>query len=382
MTFTMIALSSDRDASEKWFLDRGLPAALTPRARARSSLSRSAPALAAYSIVALALLVVFLLTGSSDVYIDGAPTPAEKVVLGVIALTAPLALLVGWAISRMRSRRAQAVVSVVAVTVGAVSAVIQGGISHLLPTVIAVVVVLVCTATGVGAVLGWAVRLTMAQVAAMGALFVQALPVMLLTVVVFFNTYVWVLAATISQARLWLALLFLTAVTTAFIVSTSRSRLRPMLESVGAPQDHTHRMSGTPFAAMPDPPASDSLTAGERFNVVVVLAVTQIAHLLMVAFCTAAIFFVLGLIVLSPALLAKWTGGGSSDGSVLGMTIPVPQSLIHMALILCALTFMYVSARSVGDDEYQRDFLSPLIEDLHTTLVARNRHRGHHAGGL
>jgi hypothetical protein len=47
-----------------------------------------------------------------------------------------------------------------------------------------------------------------------------------------------------------------------------------------------------------------------------------------------------------------------------------------MTLILCALTFMYVSARSVGDDEYKRDFLTPLIEDLHTTLIARNRY--HH----
>ena len=44
-----------------------------------------------------------------------------------------------------------------------------------------------------------------------------------------------------------------------------------------------------------------------------------------------------------------------------------------MALILCAQTFMYVSARSVGDDEYKRDFLTPLIEDLHSTLIARNR---------
>jgi hypothetical protein len=80
--------------------------------------------------------------------------------------------------------------------------------------------------------------------------------------------------------------------------------------------------------------------------------------------------------VLSPALLAKWTGDGPSDGTILGMTIPVPQSLINMTLILFALTFMYVSARSVGDDDFKRDFLSPLIEDLHVTLIARNRYRG------
>ncbi|MDT5231642.1 MAG: hypothetical protein QOI39_2142 [Mycobacterium sp.] len=80
--------------------------------------------------------------------------------------------------------------------------------------------------------------------------------------------------------------------------------------------------------------------------------------------------------MLSPALLAKWTGDGPSDGTILGMTIPVPQSLINMTLILFALTFMYVSARSVGDDDFKRDFLSPLIEDPHVTLIARNRYRG------
>jgi hypothetical protein len=56
-----------------------------------------------------------------------------------------------------------------------------------------------------------------------------------------------------------------------------------------------------------------------------------------------------------------------SDGTILGMTIPAPQSLIHMTLILCVLTFIYVSARPVGDDEYTRDFLA--------TLIARNRYR-------
>lgn len=364
-----------RDTAERWFLSRGLPTALTPRARARHLVARSAPALAAYATVVIALLAVFFLIGSSEVNIDGAPTPAESLVLGVLAMAAPLALLVGWAVSRLRSRRGQTVAAIAAVGVAAVAGLIQGGFSHLLGTGVVVAVVAVLTATGTGAVLGWAVRLTMSQAAAMGGLFVRALPVMLLTVVVFFNTYVWVLASTISQARLFLALLFLFSVSTAFLVSVSHSRVKSLLQSVSAPHDSAHDLSGTPFAALPDSPVSDPLSRTERFNIVVVLAAAQVAHLLMVAICTAAIFFTLGLIVLSPELLAKWTGGGSSDGTLLGMTIPVPQSLIHITLILCALTFMYVSARSVGDDEYKRDFLGPLIEDLHTTLIARDRYR-------
>jgi len=48
--------------------------------------------------------------------------------------------------------------------------------------------------------------------------------------------------------------------------------------------------------------------------------------------------------------------------------------MIHMTLILAALTLMYVSARSVADDEFKCRFLDPLIEDLH--LVAPNGYRG------
>ncbi len=57
------------------------------------------------------------------------------------------------------------------------------------------------------------------------------------------------------------------------------------------------------------------------------------------------------------------------------MTIPVPQALIQITMFLGALTFMYVSARAVGDADYRTQFLDPLIDDLRLTLVARNRYR-------
>jgi hypothetical protein len=106
------------------------------------------------------------------------------------------------------------------------------------------------------------------------------------------------------------------------------------------------------------------------------LAATQIVQILAVAIGTALIFFVLGLILLSPELLAAWTRNGSSDGTLLGMTIPVPQALIQITLFLGGLTFMYISARAVGDGEYRSQFLDPLIDDLKLTLLARNRYRG------
>jgi sterol desaturase/sphingolipid hydroxylase (fatty acid hydroxylase superfamily) len=126
---------------------------------------------------------------------------------------------------------------------------------------------------------------------------------------------------------------------------------------------------------MPDPARIQPLRGAERLNVMFVLAASQLAQILVVAAVTSLLFFVLGLILLSPELLAAWTRNGSSDGMLLGMTIPVPQALIQITMFLGALTFMYISARAVGDAEYRTRYLDPLIDDLQLTLTARNRYR-------
>jgi hypothetical protein len=364
-----------RRAAERWFLDRGLPSVLTPRGRLRAVWPRSAPALAGYATLSACLLVIYVLTGRTEINIDGEPTTVEWIVLAIITLALPVAATVGWLIARMVTNRAQAIASAVAVAVAIVSAAIPGGAIGTITTAVGVALILALTALGIGSVLGWAVRLTLSQVAAAGALVVRALPVVLLTVLVFFNTYVWLMAATISRGRLWLVLMFLVVIAAAFVVSGTHERAKPLLESATASARHAERLAGTPFEEMADPAEVDGLTRGERINVVFVLAASQIAQILMVAVVTAAIFFVLGLILLSPELLAVWTRNGASDGTLLGMTIPVPQALLHVTLFLAALTFMYISARAVGDGEYRSAFLDPLIDDLKLTLLARNRYR-------
>jgi hypothetical protein len=134
-------------------------------------------------------------------------------------------------------------------------------------------------------------------------------------------------------------------------------------------------LAGTPFAAMPDPQTNAPLKRTERLNVVFVLAASQLSQIVVVAAVTTAIYLVLGLIVLTPALLNDWTHTYVSTATVLGWKLPVADSLIHMCLFLGALTFMYISARAVDDAEYRSTFLDPLIDELHATLIARNRYR-------
>ncbi len=362
-------------ATESWFLQRGLPLVLTPRARWRRLWPRSAPVLAAYATTEGCELAIWVITGDRNVDIVGNPTAVEWGLLAIMAAMLPLAAAVGWLVSRLPG--SQGVLASVAVAFATVTGIVETGPIHVLRIVVLVGVVLLLTAGGVGAVLGWAVRMTLSHLAAVGSMAVRALPVVLLTVLVFLNPYVWLMAATISQPRLWLALLFLVAIAAAFVISGSLERVRPMLRSTAALPHDCERLADTPFADMPDPPASPRLTRGERVNVVFVLATSQLMQILVVAVVIATIFFVLGLILLSEPLLAEWTHNkGSTHGTLVMMTVPVPQPLINTCLFLVALAFMYIGARAVGDGEYRSTFLDPLIGDLHASLVARNRYRG------
>src|ERR1700756_246734 len=75
-------------------------------------------------------------------------------------------------------------------------------------------------------------------------------------------------------------------------------RARPMLQSTAALPRDTEGLADTPFAAMPDTPDCAPLKRAERLNVVFVLAASQLAQIFVVAVVTAAIYLILGLIVL------------------------------------------------------------------------------------
>jgi hypothetical protein len=251
------------------------------------------------------------------------------------------------------------------------------GLSQLAQDAVVVAIVLILTGCGAGSVVGWAVRMMLSHLATVGALTIRALPVVLLTALVFFNGYVWLMAATISGDRLGLAMAFLVSIAAAFVVSATRERVRPMLRSTATvlPND-TEKLADTPFATMPDTPDCASAEKGRTRQCGLCAGCLAVCadpggggghrHDLLDSGADGA----------QPELLNEWTHTYKSTATVLGLTLPMPDSLIHMTLFLGALTFMYISARAAGDAEYRSTFVDPLIDDLRTTLIARNRYRG------
>src|SRR6201993_395844 len=223
--------ASTRSAAERWFLDNGLPSVLTRRARWHGLWPRSAPILAGYATLMVVGLVIHLLVGNVDVDIEGTPTTVEWIVLAVLVLTVPVVVITGWLVSRLRSDRTRFLASTAAAVVAIVCDAFDGDATDVAGTAVGLVLVPLLTATGVGSVLGWALKLAVTQLAAVGQLMLRALPVVLLTVLVFFNSPVWLMAASVGRGRLWLALVFLAMIAAAFLTTSTFERIRPMLRA-------------------------------------------------------------------------------------------------------------------------------------------------------
>ncbi len=368
-----------RLAAERWFLDNGRPWVLRPDALVRHVWPRSAPTLAAFAVMMACSVVIVAVTGKHTISIDRTPTRTEWFALAVVLLVLPIAAVVGWSVSRIRSIPRRHLASAISIAVMVIGGLFGGPTASiafdLVAESIVIATIFICTATGLGSMMGWAVRMTMQNLASAGSLLVRALPVFLLTILVFFNGSVWLMVDIVTRPRLWLALGFLFLVAATFLTSSTLERVRPILDATQPLRDDNARLAGTPFEGLPDHVRWVPLSRLERTNIVLVLAVSQIIQVLTVAVVTSSIFFILGLILVSPELLAAWTRNGSSSGEFLGMTFPVPQSLIQITMFLGALTFMYLSARVVSDKQYRAAFVDPLIDELRLTLVARDRYR-------
>src|SRR6202790_1736963 len=186
MMFPMQTPDATRRAAERWFLDNGLPSVVTRRARGRGLWPRSAPVLTGCAALMVVELVIYLLVGNDHVDIDREPTPVEWILLAVLVFRVPFVILTGGLLYRFGSPPAP-----VPPPVGLGSDAFGGGVTDVAGTALSLLIVPLLTATGLGSVLGWATRLAVSQFGLVGQLMLRGLPGGLLTVLVFFNSPVW-----------------------------------------------------------------------------------------------------------------------------------------------------------------------------------------------
>lgn len=366
-------------AADRWFLQRGLPSAVPIKARCRDVVPRSAPALAAFAVLMLLSLVVMLASGDSDVDVDADPSASQWLALVVLAAIPGAMLLAGYCVSRISGRRGRWVASGIAVVVALASDWYGDGGANLVRDTLVdaaiIAAILVATGTGIGSILGWSARVTFRQLRSAGRLMARALPVVLLTVLVFFNTLVWTIATDLDVLRMVLLIGFLGLIAVSFLVSGILDALNTVT-AAPLPVRAEAGLAGTPFADVVAGADAAPLRKSERVNLLLVVTISQVTQMFLLAVVTGAVFFTMGLIVLNPAVSDKLTGGAPVQSVWFDVTLPVSVAHLHVTALLAALTFMYVSVRAVGDGEYRKEFLDPLLAETELALAARHRYHG------
>jgi hypothetical protein len=150
--------------SASWFLERGLPSVIGPRARWSGVVSRSAPVLAGWATLMCASLLVMVASDDRDIDVDGDPAPLQWLALVTLFATVPAVVAITWAVSRIDSIAARRIVAWVSIIAGIASDLylddVPGAVDNIALDVATVLGILVCTGLGLGAIGGWALRTT------------------------------------------------------------------------------------------------------------------------------------------------------------------------------------------------------------------------------
>ena len=366
----------------EWFLQRGLPLVLTRRVRSGALIERSAPVVS--GIGALISLTMLLADAT-----DGDPDVGYGIRVGV--LTALLAaapfglhLLHRAGTTHSEAGRRSAALLVMTVFVVGLPFADSGfsGIAVAEAAGFAVVAVSAIwfTDLGIGAIALWALRFAWVQLGALGTLMSRALPLLMLTVVVYFTGELWQLSARMPRQRLWQTIGFLAVVALLFVVTTIRDEVRALREDRAERNDAAELLKGTPLAVESGTrPQRTPLSLAEQVNVVAVMVVSQTIQVVFFTAGLFAFFLALGIVAIPDDVAVLWSseevcavGQPPCPGTWFGVNVPVPQTVVHVSLFVAVLSGLYFTVSTSVDPLYRERFFEPLIADVAVSLAGRD----------
>ncbi|PQD98565.1 hypothetical protein CYL16_22535 [Mycobacterium sp. EPG1] len=366
----------------EWFLHRGLPLVLPRRVRARKLVQRSAPMVSAVGALTALTMLLANLTGDNPDYGYAAR-------LGVIALVLIAAPFVLEILHRLGTRVGEVLRRWAAVLVMAIFVVIMpltvsgwsGAAAAEAPVFIVISLIAVwLTYLGFGSIALWAFRFAWVQLGALGTLMSRALPLLMLTVVVYFTGELWQLSARMSRERLWQTIGFLSLVALLFMVATIRDEVAALRQDRSEREDSTSLLADTPLAEISTGPAARTpLSLAEQANVVAVMVVAQAIQVVLFTAGLFGFFLALGLIAIPDDVTVLWAGEESCAvgvppcaGTWFGIHIPVPQTVVHTSLFVAVLSGLYFTVSTSVDPLYRQRFFDPLIADVAVSLAGRD----------
>lgn len=233
------------------------------------------------------------------------------------------------------------------------------------------------TYLGFGSIAAWAFRFAWVQLGALGTLMSRALPLLMLTVVVYFTGELWQLSARMTRQRLWETVGFLAVVALVFMITTIRDEVQALRDDRAEQSDAGRLLGGTPFTT----PAQTRtpLSRAEQINVVAVMVVSQAIQVVLFTTGLFVFFLTLGIIAIPYDVTVLWSGEQTCQigqppcaGTWFGVHIPIPQTVVHTSLFVAVLSGLYFTVSTSVDPLYRQRFFDPLIADVAVSLAGRD----------
>jgi hypothetical protein len=366
---------------ERWFLREGTPWVVRDLG-AHPAVARMLPftvALGAYT-PPFALAAALLLPGVDPLV---APPEAGLRVLvislaGILAAVAAVLVFLRLRRSReaLRTRTAGLVGIAAALVLNIVPDLFRGRVvTGLVETVGLLAVGWVLVVSGLGALLGWAVRRLVVRLVPLLSVVSRAIPPLLLLVAfLFINAEAWQMSANLSRERLWGVVAFLVAVLVLFLALRLPRELAAVDVPVDLPSVRT-ACARTPLAPWAESLAEvgerHPLRRRERVNLVALLFVAQGVQVLVLSVAVFLLFLAFGELAITDATIESWVGSPPTPGVLWGFDVPLPNELIQVSIAIAALAALYFAVYTVTDQEYRAEFLDDLLAELRQGLLAR-----------
>ncbi|MDH3753390.1 MAG: hypothetical protein OEU32_05905 [Acidimicrobiia bacterium] len=369
--------------TERWFIHRGLPHAITGYSATDDVFTRMAPF--------LGVVFVAELFGSFGDRFSGWSQAAAFVGGAAIVLGAAMV------VNRWRGRSALALPDDVElpelaafVLVPAVLPVVFGdsrfaGAAAIVAFNLVILGVgYLITSYGLVPLFGWGAGQVGRQLRQLTHLLAGSLPLLLLfSAFLFLNAEIWQVAHDFTPAyyAVVLALLFGSAM--GFLVM----RLPGERDSLARFEswDEVCRIadeSNAPYGldqhpGLPDPPRIDRLGRAERVNVVMLLIVSQLVQMVLVATSIGVFYVVFGLFTVRADTLLQWTTqpAGSFDPiatvGFLGDDVVLTWELLAVAGFVSAFSALQFAVSALIDQTYRVQFFTEVEADIREVLAVR-----------
>lgn len=236
------------------------------------------------------------------------------------------------------------------------------------------------TYLGIGSIALWAFRFAWVQFGALGTLMSRALPLLMITVLVYFTAELWQLSARMTRQRLWETIGFLAVVAILFMVTTIRDEVRALREDRAEETDPAKLLADTPLAIGDGrQPERTPLSLAEQVNVVAVMVVSQAIQVVFFTTGLFAFFIALGVVAVPDDVTVLWStelscpvGEPPCAGTWFGIHVPIPQTAVHTSLFVAVLSGLYFTVSTSVDPLYRQRFFEPLIADVAVSLAGRD----------